>query len=127
MAALNYQTSDLANQLNRAMFDRNGRTGYILKPKVGDANDVDCVCWTRAICQPPSTPPLPQPMRFYKTTMKPIGNDPIRKIEQVTLTIEVISGQHLPLGKSKTSSVTVQTLGLNSDTKVGRGCLVLLS
>ena len=31
--ALNYQTDDRENMLNRAMFEGNGGSGYILKPR----------------------------------------------------------------------------------------------
>ena len=33
LVALNYQTDDRQNLLNRAMFVGNGGSGYILKPK----------------------------------------------------------------------------------------------
>ena len=32
MVALNFQTSDLAMQLNQAKFEYNGNCGYLLKP-----------------------------------------------------------------------------------------------
>ncbi|XP_023223275.1 1-phosphatidylinositol 4,5-bisphosphate phosphodiesterase epsilon-1-like isoform X2 [Centruroides sculpturatus] len=34
MVALNYQTEDAALNINTAMFEQNGRCGYVLKPKV---------------------------------------------------------------------------------------------
>ncbi|XP_031359310.1 1-phosphatidylinositol 4,5-bisphosphate phosphodiesterase epsilon-1-like [Photinus pyralis] len=34
MSALNYQTEDIAMQLNTAMFEMNGRCGFVSKPKV---------------------------------------------------------------------------------------------
>ena len=34
LVALNYQTPDKAMQLNEAMFMQNGKTGYVLKPKI---------------------------------------------------------------------------------------------
>lgn len=34
MAALNYQTEDIAMQLNTAMFEMNGKCGFVSKPHV---------------------------------------------------------------------------------------------
>ena len=34
MTALNYQTEDTAIQLNNALFETNGRCGYVSKPRV---------------------------------------------------------------------------------------------
>ncbi|XP_023235323.1 uncharacterized protein LOC111634715 isoform X2 [Centruroides sculpturatus] len=34
MVALNYQTEDTASHINTAMFEQNGRCGYVLKPRV---------------------------------------------------------------------------------------------
>lgn len=34
LAALNYQTEDLPMQINAAMFERTGRCGYVLKPRL---------------------------------------------------------------------------------------------
>lgn len=39
MAALNYQTEDIAMQLNTAMFEINGKCGFVSKP---------CVMWDRS-------------------------------------------------------------------------------
>lgn len=91
MVALNYQTADGPWLLNRAMFQRNGGTGYILKPK---------------------------PMRYTKSTMNPHGTGPCHGVARVTMTITIISGQHLRRVKpQQPCAVAVETVGLPADCK----------
>jgi len=71
IVALNYQTDDRQNHLNRAMFAANGGCGYILKPKF-----------------------LRDPSINYSPT-SPSGLD--RSLfPSLILSLEVLSGQHIP-------------------------------
>jgi len=71
IVALNYQTDDRQNHLNRAMFAANGGCGYILKPKF-----------------------LRDPTIAYSPT-SPSGLD--RSIfPTLILSVEILSGQHIP-------------------------------
>jgi len=71
IVALNYQTDDRQNHLNRAMFAANGGCGYILKPKF-----------------------LRDPSIAYSPT-SPSGLD--RSIfPTLILSVEILSGQHIP-------------------------------
>ena len=49
MVALTYQTWDLPMQLNRALFERGGGLGYVLKPRE----------MRGGVPAPPPLPPLP--------------------------------------------------------------------
>lgn len=94
MVALNYQTSDIPMQLNRAMFERNGSSGYILKPS---------------------------PMRYLKGSFNPDSTQPISGIPTTTLSITVISGQRFNSGVAKGfCAINVETIGLGADSKSER-------
>lgn len=88
MVALNYQTMDFPMQLNMALFEFNGRTGYLLKHDVMRRNDkkFDPFC------------------------------DRIDTVVASTLTIKIYSGQFLS-EKSVKTGVEVEVIGLPGDPK----------
>ncbi|XP_037097961.1 1-phosphatidylinositol 4,5-bisphosphate phosphodiesterase beta-2 isoform X1 [Syngnathus acus] len=88
MVALNYQTMDFPMQLNMALFEFNGRTGYLLKHDVLRRNDkkFDPFC------------------------------DRIDTVVAITLTIKIFSGQFLS-DKSVKTGVEVEIIGLPGDPK----------
>lgn len=69
LVALNWQTYDLGLELNSALFQRNGRCGYVLKPDVlrekrADAKDKEILAQTEKyvlICEVLSAQQLPRP------------------------------------------------------------------
>ena len=67
MVALNWQTYDLASELNTALFQRNGRSGYVLKPEL---------------------------LRMKRSVEK--DKEVLGKEERYTLVVEVLSAQQLP-------------------------------
>jgi len=71
IVALNYQTDDRQNLLNRAMFAGNGGCGYILKPKY-----------------------LREPSINY-SPISPSGLD-WSKFKPLILSLDILSGQHIP-------------------------------
>uniref|UniRef100_A0A672Y811 1-phosphatidylinositol 4,5-bisphosphate phosphodiesterase n=1 Tax=Sphaeramia orbicularis TaxID=375764 RepID=A0A672Y811_9TELE len=88
MVALNYQTMDFPMQLNMAMFEFNGRTGYLLKHDV---------------------------MRRSDKKFDPFC-DRIDTVVASTLTIKIYSGQFLSEKNVKTG-VEVELIGLPGDPK----------
>ncbi|XP_066510277.1 1-phosphatidylinositol 4,5-bisphosphate phosphodiesterase beta-2 [Hoplias malabaricus] len=88
MVALNYQTMDFPMQLNMALFEFNGRTGYLLKHDLLRRND----------------------KKFDPYT------DRIDTIVANTLTIKVYSGQFLA-DKNVKTAVEVEVIGLPGDPK----------
>uniref|UniRef100_A0A669C133 Phosphoinositide phospholipase C n=1 Tax=Oreochromis niloticus TaxID=8128 RepID=A0A669C133_ORENI len=88
MVALNYQTMDFPMQLNMALFEFNGRTGYLLKHDVMRRNDkkFDPFC------------------------------DRIDTVVASTLTIKIYSGQFLS-DKNVKTGVEVEVIGLPGDPK----------
>ncbi|XP_017331055.1 1-phosphatidylinositol 4,5-bisphosphate phosphodiesterase beta-2 [Ictalurus punctatus] len=88
MVALNYQTMDFPMQLNMALFEYNGRTGYLLKHDVMRRND----------------------KTFDPFTDKIDTNVPN------TLSIKIYSGQFLS-DKSVKTAVEVEIIGLPGDPK----------
>uniref|UniRef100_A0A8C5GYX7 1-phosphatidylinositol 4,5-bisphosphate phosphodiesterase n=1 Tax=Gouania willdenowi TaxID=441366 RepID=A0A8C5GYX7_GOUWI len=88
MVALNYQTMDLPMQLNMALFEFNGRTGYLLKHDV---------------------------MRRSDKKFDPFC-DRIDTVVASTLTIKIYSGQFLS-DKSVKTGVEVEVFGLPGDPK----------
>ncbi|XP_077434093.1 1-phosphatidylinositol 4,5-bisphosphate phosphodiesterase beta-2 [Vanacampus margaritifer] len=88
MVALNYQTMDFPMQLNMAVFEFNGRTGYLLKHDVLRRGDkkFDPFC------------------------------DRIDTVVAITLTIKIYSGQFLS-DKSVKTGVEVEIVGLPGDPK----------
>ncbi|XP_038150427.1 1-phosphatidylinositol 4,5-bisphosphate phosphodiesterase beta-2 isoform X1 [Cyprinodon tularosa] len=88
MVALNYQTMDFPMQLNMALFEFNGRTGYLLKHDVLRRSDkkFDPFC------------------------------DRIDTVVASTLTIKIYSGQFLS-EKSVRTGVEVEVIGLPGDPK----------
>uniref|UniRef100_A0A3B4U716 1-phosphatidylinositol 4,5-bisphosphate phosphodiesterase n=1 Tax=Seriola dumerili TaxID=41447 RepID=A0A3B4U716_SERDU len=88
MVALNYQTMDFPMQLNMALFEFNGRTGYLLKHDVLRRSDkkFDPFC------------------------------DRIDTVVASTLTIKIYSGQFLS-DKSVKTGVEVEVIGLPGDPK----------
>uniref|UniRef100_A0A3Q2Z707 1-phosphatidylinositol 4,5-bisphosphate phosphodiesterase n=1 Tax=Hippocampus comes TaxID=109280 RepID=A0A3Q2Z707_HIPCM len=88
MVALNYQTMDFPMQLNMALFEFNGRTGYLLKHDV---------------------------LRRGDKTFNPFC-DRIDTVVAVTLTIKIYSGQFLS-DKSVKTGVEVEIIGLPGDPK----------
>jgi len=71
IVALNYQTDDRQNLLNRAMFNGNGGCGYILKPRY-----------------------LREPIFTYSPTCA--GGLDRSEFPCLRLTVEILSGQHIP-------------------------------
>uniref|UniRef100_A0AAR2M0V7 Phosphoinositide phospholipase C n=1 Tax=Pygocentrus nattereri TaxID=42514 RepID=A0AAR2M0V7_PYGNA len=88
MVALNYQTMDFPMQLNMALFEFNGRTGFLLKHDLLRRND----------------------KKFDPFT------DRIDTIVANTLTIKVYSGQFLS-DKNVKTAVEVEIIGLPGDPK----------
>uniref|UniRef100_A0A3P8U145 1-phosphatidylinositol 4,5-bisphosphate phosphodiesterase n=1 Tax=Amphiprion percula TaxID=161767 RepID=A0A3P8U145_AMPPE len=88
MVALNYQTMDFPMQLNMALFEFNGRTGYLLKHDV---------------------------MRRGDKKFDPFC-DRIDTVVASTLTIKIYSGQFLS-EKSVKTGVEVEVIGLPGDPK----------
>ncbi|XP_034381513.1 1-phosphatidylinositol 4,5-bisphosphate phosphodiesterase beta-2 [Cyclopterus lumpus] len=88
MVALNYQTMDFPMQLNMALFEFNGRTGYMLKHDV---------------------------MRRSDKKFDPFC-DRIDTVVASTLTIKIYSGQFLS-DKSVKTGVEVEVIGLPGDPK----------
>ncbi|XP_051941417.1 1-phosphatidylinositol 4,5-bisphosphate phosphodiesterase beta-2 isoform X2 [Hippocampus zosterae] len=88
MVALNYQTMDFPMQLNMALFEFNGRTGYLLKHDV---------------------------LRRGDKTFNPFC-DRVDTVVAVTLTIKIYSGQFLS-DKSVKTGVEVEIIGLPGDPK----------
>ncbi|XP_054894865.1 1-phosphatidylinositol 4,5-bisphosphate phosphodiesterase beta-2 [Poeciliopsis prolifica] len=88
MVALNYQTMDFPMQLNMALFEFNGRTGYLLKHDV---------------------------MRRSDKKFDPFC-DRIDTVVASTLTIKIYSGQFLS-EKSVKTGVEVEVIGLPGDPK----------
>ncbi|XP_076463725.1 1-phosphatidylinositol 4,5-bisphosphate phosphodiesterase beta-1-like [Babylonia areolata] len=88
LVALNYQTLDLAMQINLGIFEYNGRSGYILKPDFMRRND----------------------RRF-----DPFAESTVDGIVAGTVTVKVISGQFLS-DKRVGTYVEVDMYGLPTDT-----------
>ncbi|XP_055011004.1 1-phosphatidylinositol 4,5-bisphosphate phosphodiesterase beta-2 [Boleophthalmus pectinirostris] len=88
MVALNYQTMDFPMQLNMALFEYNGRTGYLLKHDV---------------------------MRRSDKKFDPFC-DRIDTVVASTLTIKIYSGQFLS-DKNVKTGVEVEVIGLPNDPK----------
>ncbi|XP_068608166.1 1-phosphatidylinositol 4,5-bisphosphate phosphodiesterase beta-2 [Brachionichthys hirsutus] len=88
MVALNYQTMDFPMQLNMALFEFNGRTGYLLKHDV---------------------------MRRSDKKFDPFC-DRIDTVVASTLTIKIYSGQFLS-DKNVKTGVDVEVIGLPGDPK----------
>lgn len=94
MAAINYQSECLtASHVNAAMFEQNGRCGYVLKPKV--MHDPTHILYRRF---------NPQEKRFD-------GLNPIR------LTVDLVSGQYCsPFGASRMNVfVEIEIIGIPPD------------
>lgn len=88
LVALNYQTMDVAMQLNLGIFEYNMRSGYLLKPEF---------------------------MRRADRTFDPFAESTVDGIIAGTLTVEVISGQMLT-DKRVGTYVDVEMYGLPADT-----------
>lgn len=67
LVSLNWQTYDLGTEINAAFFQRNGRSGYILKPDI---------------------------LRLKRDEEK--DKEALKKIEKFQLNIEILSAQQLP-------------------------------
>ncbi|RWS24632.1 1-phosphatidylinositol 4:5-bisphosphate phosphodiesterase gamma-1-like protein, partial [Leptotrombidium deliense] len=94
MVALNYQTGDKFNQINRSKFMQNGNCGYVLKPQFLTSNESDF-----GICHE------------TKTLKAPNNN------KSMLISIELIAGTHL-VNKEKTfvsPVVEIEIIGLNCD------------
>ncbi|KAG5635168.1 hypothetical protein H0H81_012168 [Sphagnurus paluster] len=91
LVAMNWQTFDLGYMINRAMFQRNGRAGYVLKPT--------------ALLGPNPGPTVPMPPTPGVSTPLPT-KDLLLKHTRHTLVVTVISAQQLP-GPKDASSTTV--------------------
>ena len=87
LVALNYQTTDVPMQINRAMFERNAQAGYVLKPK--------------RLSDKPS----------FEVT----GTEPIPGVAPMILSITVVSGMDLPIKQDSKIAVTVQSFGVPAD------------
>ncbi|XP_042188776.1 1-phosphatidylinositol 4,5-bisphosphate phosphodiesterase beta-4 isoform X2 [Callorhinchus milii] len=88
MVSLNFQTPDLAMQLNQGKFEYNGSCGYLLKPEF---------------------------MRRPDRTFDPFSETPVDGVIAATCSVEVISGQFLSDKKIGTY-VEVDMYGLPTDT-----------
>ncbi|XP_072265736.1 1-phosphatidylinositol 4,5-bisphosphate phosphodiesterase beta-4 isoform X2 [Pyxicephalus adspersus] len=88
MVSLNYQTPDLAMQLNLGKFEYNGSCGYLLKPDF---------------------------MRRPDRTFDPFSETPVDGVIAATCSVQVISGQFLSDKKIGTY-VEVDMYGLPTDT-----------
>uniref|UniRef100_A0A8C0LV74 Phosphoinositide phospholipase C n=1 Tax=Canis lupus dingo TaxID=286419 RepID=A0A8C0LV74_CANLU len=88
MVSLNYQTPDLAMQLNQGKFEYNGSCGYLLKPDF---------------------------MRRPDRTFDPFSETPVDGVIAATCSVQVISGQFLSDKKIGTY-VEVDMYGLPTDT-----------
>nr|XP_055031734.1 1-phosphatidylinositol 4,5-bisphosphate phosphodiesterase epsilon-1 isoform X2 [Misgurnus anguillicaudatus] len=92
LVALNYQTDDLAMQLNSALFESNARCGYILKP---------------AVLRDPSCPLYQQ--------FCPLDRD-LENINPALYSLTIMSGQNVCPGNSNASPyVEVEVLGMPAD------------
>ncbi|XP_041121264.1 1-phosphatidylinositol 4,5-bisphosphate phosphodiesterase beta-2 [Polyodon spathula] len=89
MVALNYQTMDFPMQLNMAMFEYNGRTGWLLKHDF---------------------------LRRADKTFDPYSADRIDVIVSNTVSVKIYSGQFLSDKNIKTG-VEVEVMGLPGDPK----------
>ncbi|XP_041131308.1 1-phosphatidylinositol 4,5-bisphosphate phosphodiesterase beta-2-like [Polyodon spathula] len=89
MVALNYQTMDFPMQLNMAMFEYNGRTGWLLKHDF---------------------------LRRPDKTFDPHTADKIDAIVSNTVSVKIYSGQFLSDKNAKTG-VEVEVIGLPGDPK----------
>ncbi|KAM9317409.1 1-phosphatidylinositol 4,5-bisphosphate phosphodiesterase beta-4 [Gastrophryne carolinensis] len=88
MVSLNYQTPDLAMQLNQGKFEYNGSCGYLLKPDF---------------------------MRRPDRTFDPFSETPVDGVIAATCSVQVISGQFLS-DKKVGTYVEVDMYGLPTDT-----------
>ncbi|XP_078261751.1 1-phosphatidylinositol 4,5-bisphosphate phosphodiesterase beta-4 isoform X2 [Rhinoraja longicauda] len=88
MVSLNFQTADLAMQLNQGKFEYNGSCGYLLKPDF---------------------------MRRPDRTFDPFSETPVDGVIAATCSVKVISGQFLSDKKIGTY-VEVDMYGLPTDT-----------
>ncbi|XP_022179419.1 1-phosphatidylinositol 4,5-bisphosphate phosphodiesterase classes I and II [Myzus persicae] len=88
LVALNYQTMDVAMQLNLGIFEYNMRSGYLLKPEF---------------------------MRRADRTFDPFAESTVDGIIAGTLTVDVISGQLLT-DKRVGTYVDIEMYGLPADT-----------
>nr|ABJ96343.1 phospholipase C beta [Chaetopterus pergamentaceus] len=88
MVSLNFQTPDLAMQLNQGKFEYNGSCGYLLKPDF---------------------------MRRPDRTFDPFSESPVDGVIAATCSVQVISGQFLS-GKKIGTYVEVDMYGLPTDT-----------
>ncbi|CAL1528797.1 unnamed protein product, partial [Lymnaea stagnalis] len=91
MVALNYQTEDVAMSLNTAMFEQNGRSGYILKPSV---------MWDKSHVMYNRFNPWDKEFDGLHTTI---------------LTLQVISGQYVCQHYSTNVQVEVEVIGIPVD------------
>uniref|UniRef100_A0A8C4Q3L1 1-phosphatidylinositol 4,5-bisphosphate phosphodiesterase n=1 Tax=Eptatretus burgeri TaxID=7764 RepID=A0A8C4Q3L1_EPTBU len=88
MVSLNFQTPDLAMQLNQGKFEYNGSCGYLLKPDF---------------------------MRRPDRTFDPFSETPVDGVIAATCSIQIISGQFLS-DKKVGTCVEVDMYGLPTDT-----------
>nr|QNT60760.1 phospholipase C beta [Dugesia japonica] len=88
MVALNFQTPDLAMQLNQGKFEYNGNSGYLLKPEF---------------------------MRRPERSFDPFSESPMDGVIAASLEIQIISGQFLS-DKKVGTYVEVDMYGLPTDT-----------
>lgn len=88
MVSLNFQTSDLPQQLNQGKFEYNGNCGYLLKPDF---------------------------MRRSDRTFDPFADAPVDGVIAAQCSVQVISGQFLS-DKKVGTYVEVDMMGLPSDT-----------
>uniref|UniRef100_A0AAY4C9K8 Phosphoinositide phospholipase C n=1 Tax=Denticeps clupeoides TaxID=299321 RepID=A0AAY4C9K8_9TELE len=88
MVSLNFQTPDLAMQLNQGKFEYNGSCGYLLKPDF--------------MCRP-------------DRTFDPFSETPVDGVIAATCTVQVFSGQFLS-DKKLGTYVEVDMYGLPTDT-----------
>ncbi|GAU93265.1 hypothetical protein RvY_05231 [Ramazzottius varieornatus] len=87
MVALNFQTADLGMQLNTAMFEQNGRSGFLIKPEL---------------------------MRRKDRTLDPFTESPLDGVVPAALTIRILSGLMLSF-KRISSFVEVDMYGIVVD------------
>ncbi|XP_041369675.1 1-phosphatidylinositol 4,5-bisphosphate phosphodiesterase epsilon-1-like [Gigantopelta aegis] len=91
MVALNYQTEDVAIALNTAMFEANGRSGYVLKPLV--MYDKNHVMYNR---------------------FNPLDKE-FDGLHATILTLHIISGQYVCPSHTASTQVEVEIIGIPVD------------
>ncbi|ESO98394.1 hypothetical protein LOTGIDRAFT_114718, partial [Lottia gigantea] len=91
MVALNYQTEDTAMSLNTAMFEGNGKSGYVLKPSV---------MWDKS--------------HMMYNRFNPWDKD-FDGLHATILTLHIISGQNVCYNHTASTQIEVEIIGIPVD------------